>query len=824
MIIVTGADEGFEAIAALKLKSILKGDLMLPQANFAQEEGLYLNPLEPKRQHKTREALLNAISSWPRTLTLELHLTALPDLVHKAQGRIMISLFLRTFAPTRDKAREEIIYRFLNLMPLLAAHLPEAEFVPVTSQKEFEQRKTPFNQVDALTIHRRQETLCLSSPLKRPSLGFKPEVTKDIEKDDMVKHLWPWVPSLDGWSMLMNTLMWQLDPVQVIVRLRPGAGIDNAAERLEDTIRTCELFLSGIKEYQITLKSQTSLIRDVSLRQLAFLREKCFNLGAFVLAPHPVDTCLGNVIGKAITRSQCEPNEDTPFQGGFACSRIGVEDALKRDYFPEKEPFTISEAACAFRTPSPPMENIPGLPVKRSRTSVALLPLLNSGEKRDIRLVINKHQGNVQQVTVGANDRMRHVFLIGQTGTGKSTLLESMILQDIRADRGLAVIDPHGELVESLLGCIPAERADDVILFDILDRERPLGFNLLQWKTPEERDLIIDELYLTLDRIYDMRQTGGPIFEANFRGMLKLLMGEKLRWDFVPTILEFTYCYLNNGFRNWLKDHIRDTRVLDFVEELEKTTGEASLNNLSPYITSKLSRFTNDTTLMRIVGQEKTSFDFDAVMNKEKILLIKLGKGRFGATVSALIANQIVARFKLAAMKRGEMKPEERKDFFMYVDECHNLPRENFIELLSEARKFRMGLTLTTQYAAQLGNNLTNESDLLSAILGNVGTTLIFRLGQQDAVQLAPALYPDFTSLDITGLPNWQGYAHMQLNGESTPPFSFKTEKNTTPYNTNVASRIRNYSRLKYGTDAGLVDTQILKRRSQWKKVAKTIQ
>jgi hypothetical protein len=267
-----------------------------------------------------------------------------------------------------------------------------------------------------------------------------------------------------------------------------------------------------------------------------------------------------------------------------------------------------------------------------------------------------------------------------------------------------------------------------------------------------------------------------------------------------------------------LKHSIKDPQISDFVKELEQTGGEASIENLSPYITSKLSRFTHDITLRRIVGQEKTSFDFDEIMNKGKILLVKLGKGRFGATVSALLANQIVTRFKLAAMKRGDMPHKDRRDFFLYVDECHNLPSENFMELLSEARKFRMGLVLATQYTAQLGSASQKENNFLSAILGNVGTILIFRLGQEDAVKLSPALHPNFNSLDITGLPNWQGYARLQMSNEPTPPFSFRTQKDEAPYDKQLAVKIRNMSRFIYGNDCREVDAQILRRRSLWKE------
>jgi DNA helicase HerA-like ATPase len=414
------------------------------------------------------------------------------------------------------------------------------------------------------------------------------------------------------------------------------------------------------------------------------------------------------------------------------------------------------------------------------------------------------------------DDRMRHSFIIGQTGTGKSTLMESMILQDIRNGKGVAVIDPHGEMIDSLLGKIPQERAQDVILFDVLDRDRPMGFNFLEWNTLDERDLIVDELYLSVARLYDMKVAGGPIFEANFRGMLKLLMGDSKREGFVPTLLEFTACYQNQTFRKWLQKGITDNQIKDFVEELEKTGGDASLHNLSPYITSKFSRFINDTTLKHIVGQEKTTFDFDEIINSGKIFLVKLGRGRFGATVSALLANQLVSRFKLAAMKRGGMKPEDRREFYLYVDECHTLPSENFMELLSEARKFRMGLVLATQYTAQLEESEHRKDSLLKSILGNVGTIIIFRVGKDDAVDLSPVLFPYFTPKDIVGLPNFHGYASMQLINEPTPSFSFRTEMEKTPYDSSMAAAISERSTREYGCDVAEVEKGMRRRRTVW--------
>jgi hypothetical protein len=204
-------------------------------------------------------------------------------------------------------------------------------------------------------------------------------------------------------------------------------------------------------------------------------------------------------------------------------------------------------------------------------------------------------------------------------------------------------------------------------------------------------------------------------------------------------------------------------------------------------------------------------------MNKGKICLIKLGKGRFGSQVSALLANMLVARFKFSAMKRGELPMEERRDFFLYVDEAHNLPQDNFSELLSEARKYRLGLVLATQYCSQLGNLSGAGDDLLAAVLGNVGSLITFRTGSQDAEMLAKGFAPYFKALDISSLPNFHGYARMNLKGQSTMPFSFRTELDSTPLNEELGKRIKTLSRLKYGQDARLVEAFIFRRMNSWK-------
>jgi DNA helicase HerA-like ATPase len=806
----------WQAEVGIALQSILKAALVVSSSRLQGMDGemsVTINPQEKQFQAQ-REAFLRALSLWPDYIILEMTLTVLPDLSCKSRSRIEVIFHIKIEDETENQAKEEVLKRYLAFQSLLVSHFPEAEFEPVT---DISRLMRPFVPQYGLAVRRRQEQIILTRPWQKRAIGLGPQPEAEEKEGFAVWHLYPWVPACDDWSRLIETLVGQMEPVQLLVRVRRGTLTNDQKETLEETIRKCEQYLSLGESGQLSLRHQVAMIRDETIRSYEMLKDCAFRLGVYLLTPYEIDSSLGAVIGNAITCSPNGMNHAGFLQGGFEVIPVPVDDILSGEADIHNKACTASEAAAAFRIPSPPEGEQTCLPVKRSRTAAALLPESPGEGKEAIDIALNLHQQVRQRVRVGADDRMRHMFLIGQTGTGKSTLMESMILQDIREGRGLAVIDPHGELVDSILGKIPQSRAEDVILFDVLDRERPVGFNILEWSSRDERDLIIDDLYLTIDRIYDMKQTGGPIFESNFRGMLKLLMGDRRHDDFSPTIMEFLNCYLDKNFRNWLCERTNESMVLDFVRELERTGGDASLQNLAPYITSKMGRFIHDRTMMNIFGQEKTGFDFDEIMNQGKIFLVKLGKGRFGQTVSALLANQLVARFKNAAMKRGEMRPEERRDFFLYVDECHNLPSENFTELLSEARKYRMGLVLATQYGAQLESQ-HGHNGLLQAVLGNVGTIIIYRLGQEDARNLAIALYPTFSATDIVGLPNWQGYIRMQSTSDTVPPFSFKNIRDLTPYQEEMADFIRNLSRHKYGRSVPDIQIMMDRRRTLWKE------
>ena len=811
-------DGGFEGVAAFSLKSILKRDLLQEQHTADNKGRFELTIAAPAYLQKCREEFLHALSAWPENVSSEIQIFSLPNLGNRLQGRLWITLVIRIWGSVVQGIKADIYRRCLEIGPLLSAFFPEAEFEPVTEPEELNFRIIPCKFEHALMIARRRESILSAVPMKRFSMGFGP-VTETSSNSDANAYCFPWRASMDDWAHLLQVLAGQMDPIQIIIRVQRAVHCNSEKARLEEAVQFCQDYFSSNRSEKSIMADYTKKIQDCMLQQLAEISSAAFNTGVYILSERQIDPSLGHVLGKSITRIYGIQGDDTPLAGGFTGKSLPVSQALGSSWLENAEILSIGEAACAFRLPGPPTNDLSFLPVRRHRSVPAILPFQYHPQKADIALFVNDHQGIAQPIQMSTEDRMRHMFIVGQTGTGKSTLMESLILQDIQTGKGLAVVDPHGDMIDNILGKIPDSRMADVIVLDLLEKDRPLGLNLIEWQEIEDRDIIIDDLYQNLDQIYDMRTTGGPLFEKYFRGMMRLLMGDKPRPGFVPTLLDFINSFESEDFRRWLGKTIDDPSLKKFINEIERVTGEGSLNNISTYITSKFSRFTDDTRLKRIIGQSRSSLDFENIMSDGKILLMKLGRGRFGPTISALIANQIVSRFKLAAMKRGDMPAEKRREFYLYVDECQTLPPQNFMELLSEARKYRMGIVLATQYTAQLTEGTSRANSLLSAIIGNVGSMLIFRLGQLDAELMEQVLRPILNRQDITGLPNFQGYARIQLCNETLLPLSFRTQKDDVPYCSRKAKKILKQSRSKYGMNCEEIDKQIFDRLHNYKKM-----
>jgi hypothetical protein len=487
------------------------------------------------------------------------------------------------------------------------------------------------------------------------------------------------------------------------------------------------------------------------------------------------------LMGQSLSGDFARGSARNPFLGGFSvrgslASRVsGVFSGF------EPEPLSPAEAACAFRLPLLTGMDPCGLPARRNvQVPSHFLPAVAPGD--GTCLGANSVRGVTREVVIDVGQRLKHVFVPGMTGTGKSTLLKSMALQDLRNGHGIAVIDPHGDLVDDLLASpsFPAERERDLILIDLAAKDRVTPLNLIACQSVEERDVIQDELLASLLRLYRDPQMFGPVFELNFRCMLKLLMGDRPRPKFVPTLLEFPLLYQNPALRRWLRRSIDDDQVGDFVDELEAVRGDNQISNLAPYVTSKLGRFLQDRRLCRMLGHGGMGVDFEALLEKGGVLAVKLARGQFPAGVADLLTSQILTRIRLAAMRRAGHPQGQRRPFFLYVDEFGSLARdENFPMMLSEARKYGLGLVLATQYARQL--RVEGGADSLAAVLGNVGTIVSFRLGPEDAALLAPVFQPAVSAHDLLECPNFEGYARMHLNGVATAAFSLRVPFESAP-------------------------------------------
>ncbi|OGD31935.1 hypothetical protein A3C91_00540 [Candidatus Azambacteria bacterium RIFCSPHIGHO2_02_FULL_52_12] len=417
----------------------------------------------------------------------------------------------------------------------------------------------------------------------------------------------------------------------------------------------------------------------------------------------------------------------------------------------------------------------------------------------------NAYRGEEKEVRMGEEDRRRHLYIVGQTGTGKSVSMKNMIAQDIERGAGVCLIDPHGDAVEDVLAKIPKHRADDVIVFNPADLERPFGLNMLEYdpQFPEQKSFIVNEMIGIFDKLYDLKATGGPMFEQYMRNALGLIMSDP---ESGSTLLEVPRVFSDPAFRKLKLSRVSDPVTKAFWEkEAEKAGGEASLANITPYITSKFNTFIANEFVRPIIAQEKSSINFRDVMDTQKILLVNLAKGKIGEINSNLLGMIITGKILMAALARTDVAESERADFYFYIDEFQNFATDSISVILSEARKYRLSLTIAHQFISQLKESIKN------AVFGNVGSMMIFRTGVDDAEFLQKQLEPEFNANDIINLDNLNCYAKLLVNGQAVRPFNVKVDIPPAG-NAEVAAILKELSRLKYGRDRRQIEMEIQER------------
>ncbi len=483
-----------------------------------------------------------------------------------------------------------------------------------------------------------------------------------------------------------------------------------------------------------------------------------------------------------------------------------IKDFIHRR-FSEKESFLLNteELTSIFHFPLRQLEtpNILWLEAKSA-------PAPSNMSKNGICLGENTYRGIKNKIIMKKEDRRRHTYILGKSGGGKSVLLAGMAIQDIINGDGVGILDPHGDLIDDVIKKIPPERAEDVILFAPYDTERPLGLNLLEYdkRYPEQKTFMINEVINIFDKLYDLKSTGGPMFEYYMRNALLLIMDDP---ESGSTLMEVPKVLADEGFRKMKLSKCKDQTVVDFWEkEAQKAGGDAALANIVPYITSKLTQFISNDLMRPIIGQQKSSFNVRDAMNSQKILLIDLSKGKIGETNGSLLGLILIGKILISALSRSDMEPEKRKDFYLYIDEFQNYITDSISAILSEARKYGLDLIMAHQYIGQL--TINGDTSVRDAVFGNVGTIMSFRTGADDAEFLEKEFAPVFNQHDLINAEGHSIYTKLLIDNVASRPFTMVAQYPLPGKDYGIDDKIRQISRLKYGKDRKIVDSEILNR------------
>jgi hypothetical protein len=416
----------------------------------------------------------------------------------------------------------------------------------------------------------------------------------------------------------------------------------------------------------------------------------------------------------------------------------------------------------------------------------------------------SNYRGEEREVYMKLKDRRRHMYIIGKTGTGKSEFLKQMILQDIQDGKGVAAIDPHGEFVEDVLQLMPPERAEDVIYFNPSDRERPMGLNIMEAYTEEQKHFVVSSIINLMYKLYDPHRTGiiGPRFEHAIRNAMLTVMSKEN-----STFIEVVRVLTDESFVKDLLPYVKDPVVKRYWTDQIAQTSDFHKSEVLDYIVSKFGRFVTNKTMRNIIGQPQSAFDFRKAMDEKKIVLCNLSKGVLGEEDAKFLGLILVPKILTAAMSRQDVPLEQREDFFLYVDEFQNYATEDFAVILSEARKYRLNLTVANQYIGQI------DEDVKNAVFGNVGTLVAFRVGVTDASFLQHEFAPTFNETDLTNVEKYHVYMKTIVDNEPVPPFSVSLEKDMdkiqAQMNPKLAEMIKDLSRLKYGKDRELIEEEM---------------
>jgi type IV secretory pathway TraG/TraD family ATPase VirD4 len=458
------------------------------------------------------------------------------------------------------------------------------------------------------------------------------------------------------------------------------------------------------------------------------------------------------------------------------------------------------EAASVYHFPGPWIStpNIHWLAARHAAPPVNM-------PKDGLVLGFNEYRGIETVVKIKRADRRRHVYIIGRSGVGKSQVMEQMAIQDIVNGEGVCIVDPHGDFVENVLPHVPPERADDVIIFDPSDTKRPVGLNMLEATSEDQVDMAVQEMIAIFYELFPPEMIG-PAFEHNMRNVMLTLMAD---FEHTGTIAEIPRMFSDKEFADsWVKK-VKDPVVRSFWEKEMAKTSDFHKSEMLGYLISKVGRFVENEMMRNIIGQAKSGFNFREVMDKKKILLVNLSKGKTGDVNAKLLGLIIVSKLTMAALSRADTPEAERNDFYLYIDEFQNFITDSISTILSEARKYKLNLVIAHQYMGQLAPK--GDTKIRDAVLGNAGTMMAFRIGIEDAQILEKEFAPTFNAYDLVNVAKYTAYTKLLIENTGSKPFNMHTYP-PRPGNKELAAAIKQLSRLKYGRDKTIVEMEIMER------------
>jgi type IV secretory pathway TraG/TraD family ATPase VirD4 len=423
-----------------------------------------------------------------------------------------------------------------------------------------------------------------------------------------------------------------------------------------------------------------------------------------------------------------------------------------------------------------------------------------------VHIGVNEYHGKKTLIGYAEQDRLRHMYMIGKTGVGKSTVYQNMCLQDIKNGNGVCFIDPHGESIDWLLAHIPKNRLEDVILFDPSDTDFPFGLNLLEAKSGEgseqEKDFLVSECIQIFYKLFDPEKTGiiGPQFEHWLRNAaLTVMAGPE-----GGSILEIPKLFIDAEFEAKKRSYLTDPLVIEFWTKQMSKTSDFHKSEMLNYFMSKFGHFMNNSLMRNIIGQHRSSFNFESLMHKKKILLVNLSKGKIGDMNAHMLGLILISKLQAAILKRANLAPSERSPFYLYVDEFQNFTTDTFISLLSESRKYGLGVHITNQYLAQLPEAIKDS------VLGNVGTLVSFEVGMEDAQILSKEFEP-IAAADFMNLPRFNFYIKLMIEGKTSGAFSGTSlpPEAAAHASAGIKENIETLNRLAYGSPRLLVEERV---------------